>query len=652
MSLLSDFTDYLTSKDSSDELVRAQYAVMTRQTPLMYAILLINMAALALTLYGKAPFYLTVTIPAVFGLVCVVRAYKMATDSESRHTVAVLRRKLNLVVALAVLLGMSICAWSLALFGYGDMAGKAQVAFFIAVTIIAVITCLMPLRQIAMILFATVVAPASLVLVLQKEAEFKAIALNMLLVVAGMVFVLLRSNADFQQGIAKQSELNRQRKELQGLNSTVSVLANQDSLTGLPNRRSFFAYLDSLIGGGPVRTSFAVGVVDLDGFKPVNDIHGHGAGDKLLREVASRLLGALPGRGMLARLGGDEFAIILEQPGDDAKLLATCESMIATLRRPFALDEGSAAISATCGIARYMSASVTGDELYEMADFALYHSKQNNRGSVTLFSQEHEKEIRKVATISQRLRAADMERDFSICYQPIVDGLSGQTLGFEALARWSDRILGDVAPDVFIRSAEQNGTIGKITIGLLERALRTAACWPEGIYLSFNLSAHDLCSRETVDRILETMRRNAVTPGRLVFEITESAILQDFDRAIVAIGELRMAGASIALDDFGTGYSSLNYLRKLPIDRVKIDRSFVVDIEDDAPARDIMQAIIGLCRTMRLQCIVEGVETQTQLAELSAMGGMAYQGFLFGRPMSAEQLRAYLESVQEIRLAS
>ncbi len=617
----------------------------------MYGIVAINMIAVSFTHYGKAPSYLTVLLPAVFSIFCLIRSVKLLTDKAELHTLEALRRKLLIVVALSFALGAGISSWAIALFSYGDIYTKGQVAFFIAVTIVAVITCLMPLRQVSVILFATVVVPSTVFLIAQPEPVFQAIAVNMLLVVTGMVFVLWRSNSDFQERIEKQHELDSQRRVLQGLNDKVSLLANQDSLTDLPNRRSFFTRLDSIIASEGGGRSFVVGVIDLDGFKPVNDVHGHGAGDKLLRAVAARLKEQLPSGGMLARLGGDEFAIVLLNCGTDKQVLKTCESMLAALTPPFALDEGSASISATCGVARFPDAGRTGDELYERADFALYYSKENNRGSVTIFSQQHEAEIKNVATISQRLREADLENDLSLQFQPIVDARNGAILGYEALARWSDQVLGRVPPDVFIRSAEQNGTIGRITIALLRRALATATEWRDNTYLSFNLSAQDLCSPETINQILGLLEESSFPARRLVFEITESAIMQDFDRATVSIEWLRAAGASIALDDFGTGYSSLNYLRRLPIDRIKLDRSFVMDIEKEQAAKDIVRAIVELSKNMHLQCIIEGVETHTQLQILGQMGCTAYQGYLFGKARDAAAIGADPVAYSELRQA-
>src|SRR5690606_12634739 len=240
---------------------------------------------------------------------------------------------------------------------------------------------------------------------------------------------------------------------------------------------------------------------DLDGFKPVNDIFGHGVGDQLLREVGARLVDHLPDETLVARLGGDEFALILPQGGGEAALEALCTHALEALAPPFVFDQGSVTISATCGIACFPGVASSGQELFEKADFALYYSKTHNKGTVAIFSDLHEAEIKKAALVAQRLRAVEIEEAFYLEYQPIVDP-EGRPLGFEALARWCDPVLGQVRPDVFIRAAEQAGIIGKITVPLLRSALRAAKTWPEELRLSFNLSAFDVCSQNTMEMIL------------------------------------------------------------------------------------------------------------------------------------------------------
>ncbi|PWV99211.1 diguanylate cyclase/phosphodiesterase [Hoeflea marina] len=643
MSIRRIFTAAWSAGHSTPDFHHAQYGALTRQIPMMYAILLVNMATLAYIHLGAAPDYLTIAVPTVLGLVCVYRAAGKYRGRHQMPAVETIRRNNRDTMIMAVVLGAAITAWSLTLFGYGDAYSKGQVTFFNGITIIAIITCLMPLRQIPPLMISVVVVPTCLFLLLQDETAFRAIAVNMILVIGALSVVLRRAHTDFSARVEKQLELDIQRQQLQSLNDRVSLLAAEDSLTGLPNRRSFFDGLARLIDGDGIKGSpFAVGIIDLDGFKPVNDMLGHGAGDKLLHAVGRRLATAMPYGASIFRLGGDEFAIILPCPGSDDDILEASGAILATLAPTFALDEGKIRISATCGVARFPDAGQTAADLFERADFALYHAKAHERGGTTIFSSNHETAIKQAATVSQRLRDADLDAVLSMEYQPIVDARTGTTLGLEALARWNDPVLGRVPPDVFIRTAEQAGVIGRVTLALFRKALRAASTWPDDIYLSFNLSAQDVCSGDTMAAIFEEIERTGFPITRLVFEVTESAIMQDFGRACTALNELRTAGAAIALDDFGTGYSSLSYVRKLPIDRIKIDRSFILDIEKEQAGRDILKTIFDLCRNLRLQCIVEGVETHSQLAILASIGGTTYQGYLFSRPMAVSRVAEFL----------
>ncbi|MCF6367604.1 putative bifunctional diguanylate cyclase/phosphodiesterase [Rhizobium halophilum] len=634
----------------STEFRRAQYFELSRQIPLMYAIVIVNMIMLALTYVDKAPAVLSIWTPAFFVTVCLVRAIRMVIGRAQAPSDAVIEKALRTVVVLACTMGIAVSVWSLLLFSYGDTYTKVQNTFFTGITIIAVMTCLRPLRQVAPILFLLVVLPTAAFLALQDHTVFHAIAINMVLAIGGMIVVMQRSHSDFRQRIEKEVELDRQRKQLQSLNAEVSLLANQDSLTGLANRRCFFDHLERRIAdhhAGRARQPFAVGVLDLDGFKPVNDIFGHGVGDQLLREVGERLTANLPEGTLLARLGGDEFALILWEIGKEDDLKAICTHALEALEPPFVFQEGSVTISATCGIACFPGVATSGEELFEKADFALYYSKEYEKGAVAIFSDLHEAEIKKTAAVAQRLRAVD-EDAFHLAYQPIVDR-NGYALGFEALARWHDPVLGDVRPDVFIRVAEQAGIIGKVTVPLFRSALRAARTWPDNLRLSFNLSAFDVCSQSTMEAILREIEVGGIPPTRLMFEITESAIMQDFSRAVEALARLRAKGAAVALDDFGTGYSSLSYLRRLPIDRIKVDQSFIQDLEKEASARDMMRTISAMCQSLGLQCIVEGVETHAQLQFLSAAGCDGYQGYLFARPMPLTAISRYLADQERLR---
>jgi diguanylate cyclase (GGDEF)-like protein len=416
-------------------------------------------------------------------------------------------------------------------------------------------------------------------------------------------------------------------------------LADFDALTALPNRRSFFAALDALASNGQ---AFDLGLIDLDGFKPVNDIYGHAAGDAVLTEVALRLGEAGKGQVHAARLGGDEFALIVEGGADATTLLALGERLCAELRRPYAFGGMTIGLSASVGFARG-GEGLDAKSLLERADYALYRAKEKQRGGAVMFDARHEQEMLDFNRIDQALRTGNLEAELHVVFQPQVDVQSGRTLGFEALARWNSPILGAVRPDVFIRAAERSGMIGELTPALLKKALAAAAEWPENLRVAFNLSVYDLHSGRAIKRVCDIVRKSGIAPGRIEFEITETAMLSDLDQALNSLARLREMGARIALDDFGSGFSSFGQIHRLPLDCLKIDRSFVQELLKNAKTRKIVKTMIDLCANLNLDHVVEGVETEEQLWQLREVDARCVQGYLFARPMAVSEIEDYLE---------
>jgi predicted signal transduction protein with EAL and GGDEF domain len=269
-----------------------------------------------------------------------------------------------------------------------------------------------------------------------------------------------------------------------------------------------------------------------------------------------------------------------------------------------------------------------------------------------LFSDEHESEIRDLGVIDQNLRSANLEQELSLVFQPIYNTQTKTTLGFEALARWDNAILGNVPPITFIRAAERAGLINEITQILLAKLLATAAFWPDDIRLSFNLSVHDITSPRTIDRIVQMITESGINATRLDFEITETALMHDFDQARETLCRLRAIGCKIALDDFGTGHSSLSYVHQLPLDKIKVDRSFVDNIETEKTSRDVTRTIVDLCRNLDLACVVEGVETAGQQALVTQAGCAVMQGYLFSKPMQLDDTLEFLALERRTQLAA
>ncbi len=616
-------------------LVKAQYRAFSTQIPLLYAILIINTWLLVSSFAGLAPLKLTLWVPGGLSLACLVRFISWWRTRKVEPDAATAQRRLQLTNQLAGILAVCFVAWALALFPYGEALQQSHVAFFLAVTVIGCIICLLHVRR-AML---TVGIAGNLAFVLFFASTgvptFVAIAINVALVTGALLVVLLGHYRDFTRLVEAQVQA-----ELLGAENL--RLASLDSLTLLPNRRGFFSRLDACCARAQREGErFAVGILDLDGFKPVNDLYGHATGDQLLRQVGERLTALAVDGVHLARLGGDEFALIIEKHSDSA-LLAFGQRVCTVLRQPFYLGESTLQVAASMGLVTYPDLATNATDLYEHADYALYHGKRNNRGAASLFSAHHRERIQQDAVIEQTLRQADFDRELSVVYQPIVDASGRHTVAFEALARWTSPTLGSVSPARFIPVAERSGLISLQTHALLKKALSAAAHWPAPVRLSFNLSAHDLGAAEVVARLIDLIAASPFPPSRLDLEITETAIMHDLEQVRWAVGQFRSLGCGMTLDDFGTGFSSLSQLHALPLTKIKIDRSFVSGIQNNPASYKIVKSLLALSRDMGLDCVIEGVETADELAVIRSLGGAMVQGYLYARPMPVPETGPWL----------
>ena len=627
--------NFMSVRSDNPDLLKAQYRAFTRQMPMMYFILLSSTWALAITHMQLAPFWLTVGIPALFTLGCALRvAFWWKTrgiDPNPKMAHAALQRTNRLAVGIA----MAFTLWSFLLVPYGDAYTQSHVAFYMAITVISCIFCLMHVRSAAFIVTLIVNGAFIVFFLASRQPTFIAIAINVLLVCAGMMSILLTNYRNFERMVVSQ-----QRTE--ALSNENLLLANMDSLTELPNRRAFFSHLEvELEKARAAGTRLALGVIDLDGFKPVNDLYGHSVGDRLLVNVSKRLTVSLKASKAF-RLGGDEFAIVAPIIPDDAQLVANANAISEQLRAPYHMPEGTVHVSASMGIAVFPNLASTLEQLFDRADYALYHAKKTRRGDAVLFDAEHEKQINIEARIEHLLKQRDMENELSVVFQPIVDIRNGGTDGFEALARWHSPILGHVPPAQFFSIAERAGIVSSLTRPLLKKALASASRWEPSLRLSFNLSAHDLNSCEGVLSLIGIIENSGFDARRLDLEITETAFAHDFEQVRQSVEMLRRLGCGISLDDFGTGYSSLTRLHALPLTKIKIDRSFVTDLHEKPASYKIVKSLLTLSRDMELECVVEGVETPEELAALEGLGATLVQGYVYAPPLREEDVDEFL----------
>ncbi|MGX5775012.1 EAL domain-containing protein [Methylorubrum zatmanii] len=426
-------------------------------------------------------------------------------------------------------------------------------------------------------------------------------------------------------------------------------MARHDGLTDLPNRTSLreigSEWIEALRASEGGR--LAVLCLDLDRFKPVNDSFGHAVGDVLLRAVAERLRAHLRGRDVVARLGGDEFAV-LSRVEDAAGAVALAERLIDVVGAPYRFDGITAEIGMSVGIALAASEEGHGgrdiERLLKEADLALYEAKAEGRGTFRLFEPQMDETVRERLHLERELREALQADRFELHYQPLVDLSDNRITGMEALVRWRHPERGLVSPALFIPLAEETGLIVPLGEWVLRQACRDAAGWPDGISVAVNVSPIQLRHRGFAQSVLAALATSGLVATRLELEITESVLLDDTEANLETLHTLRKLGVRISMDDFGTGYSSISYLRRFPFDKIKIDRSFVRDCAAQSEAGAIIRAIVSLGASLGITTLVEGVETEPQLATVRAEGAQEVQGYLFSPPRPAAEIAALLEA--------
>ncbi|ONG58664.1 hypothetical protein BKE38_02465 [Pseudoroseomonas deserti] len=414
--------------------------------------------------------------------------------------------------------------------------------------------------------------------------------------------------------------------------------AAEDPLTGLPNRRQLTEALVARLAGG---TPLALFRIDLDRFRLVNELHGAVLGDRLLRQVAARLRGALPEAGLAARIGGDEFLLMM--PCDSGVAAeAAARRLGGLLRRPFRLEGQRLRLSASIGIALHPADGAEAGLLQHRAELALQRAKAEARGSQRRFAPDMEAAAQAAAALLAELPEAIEQGAIEPYFQPLVALPARRLIGFEVLARWPHPQRGMVSPAAFIPLAEEAGLIGPLTEALLRRACLAARDWPMPLTIAVNLSALQLSDEGLTPRLEDILAETGFDPARLELELTESALIGDLDRARAALLRLKQRGMRLALDDFGTGYSSLSHLRALPFDKIKIDASFVGRMSEQPECRSIVGAVIAMAASLGMATVAEGVEREAEAALLDDLGCAIGQGWLFGRPMPAEAVTALL----------
>jgi diguanylate cyclase (GGDEF)-like protein len=451
--------------------------------------------------------------------------------------------------------------------------------------------------------------------------------------------------------VRKSIMLRRAIRERVAAEALAEATARHDALTGLANRRLLHERLEAALAARKPDESFAVMLIDLDRFKPVNDIHGHAAGNAVLCTVADRLREICPPGGTVARLGGDEFIVLLPSDLDHDALIDLAQRMIAASRKPVPWNQSRIEVDSTIGIALAKTENQEPEALLHAADVAMYQGKREGRGTFRFFHAKMALAQEARAQLEVDLRAAIAGGEITPYYQPIVSLPEQELVGFEVLARWGDKTQNPIAPDVFIPIAEEAGLISDLFAVILQKACTDARSWPPHLHLAVNVSPYQLKDQSLPKLVLAILTETGFTPSRLEIEITESALINDLESARVALTSLQNLGVKIALDDFGTGYSSLYHLRELKFNKLKIDRSFVTTLEQGSERAKLVDAIIQLGSSLSLETTAEGIETNVNLDWLSDQGCSFGQGYLFGHPMPKEAADLFLDSKEANKFA-
>lgn len=413
-------------------------------------------------------------------------------------------------------------------------------------------------------------------------------------------------------------------------------LARFDNLTGLPNRSWFRELVAKKMARVQPTQNVALAVLDIDDFKHVNDTMGHVSGDKLLSAVSARLRSMSRQKLVVSRFGGDEFVLFMPGIADEADLNESMRHVLDTLCGTYVIDRHKLFINFSAGVAMSPVADAQIEDMHIQADLALYEAKRHDKENWFLFEQEMDREYNRRQRLKTDLRDAIQTQSLTLAYQPMFNPEGTRIVGAEALSRWNHPDFGPVSPAVYIALAEEMGIVGDLTRSVVVEAVRTCVTWPKEMFVSINLSAHDLCDRAIISVISDALTESGLAPGRLQVEVTEGGLMKDLATARAVLSELRQMGMTIAIDDFGTGYSSLSYLDILPLNKVKIDRSFVSNLTEDPRKLKLLRGVVNLARELGLDIIVEGVETEAQLTLIRDNDcADLIQGYIFGAPMLA-----------------
>ena len=638
---------------TSAAFVEAYVSSIARRVPVLYLVILFDVVLLDASFHTAAPLAVQV-IGIGLALVAGVRGRTWLPQRIAALSLEDKRRTLARMRTVGGLFGLAFMLWTVALSAYGSVEQRMLVHYVLAVTAFAAIVALAQAPRTALNIALAFSIPAAGVLLAAHDRDAAQLALVQMVLIATMMIAIFTNHREFVRRELTAQRLARRLAQTARESHDNYRRATIDDLTGGLNRRAILQRLrhdlEHATGAYPW-----LALVDLDGFKHVNDTYGHAAGDAVLRMVAERI-GAQAGVLAHGRLGGDEFAILFDGAFDKNEVRATCRRLSTAVSRPIPFNGTQLRVLCSIGVYRLGQTDMHQAETLgtdcsqaeagaclERADAALYKAKQQGDGSVVVFGQEDEAVHRQRALITQQFHDSVLEERLRLVYQPVIDTRDGRIVALEAFARWSPDGRTWQPPAMFMAMAHATGRMGEVTRIVLTQALQE--CLPGGnaIALSINLSARDVVRDGIAEALADIAAAAGGSPADLILEVTERALLDDPRRATRQLEALRAQGFRIALDDFGAGWSSLSQLRDLPLDLIKLHGALAEALPGDPGARAVAGMIVALSWQLGLDCTIKGIETAAQAEAARALGITRMQGFFFGTPDSAAVVLAGLK---------
>jgi len=626
-------------QNKSDDLVRERFQTLATQIPTMYLVVLLNTFFLGHVMANSVGYAMAYRVPE--GLMVVMCARIIVWSRRRRRsrdvTIAQMQRAMRGTVVVAAFIALVLSIWTILLLDHAARVQQSYIPLFASLSTVSCAACLLSIPLAAYVVLIGATLPISIALILTGDLALATMALNLLIMAPLMLGMVARQFRQLKRVVESRSEIEVERAK-------VGELAYRDPLTSLPNRRAFLQELEVSYSGGS-EPDLAVAMIDLDRFKMINDTYGHHIGDGLLIEAARRLREGCAEHDLVARLGGDEFAVLLRDVGGVEIAEARIAAISGCFDDPFILGTQTFQLSASIGIAHRSSNSGDASGLLNRADIALFEAKQQGQ-VISVFRPLMEERLRRRLQIERALSNSTECALIELHYQPVFETMTSDISGFEALARWTHPILGIVSPTEFVSVAEQCGMTDRLTAQLFVMALDAATLWPTAYGLSFNLSAAELTSPGVAQMLLLIMKNRDFDPRRLSIEVTETALLRDFENAREALSVLRQSGIRILLDDFGAGYASIGYLREIQFDGIKLDGSLIAHITEDAIARQLLVGVLQLCRAIGLPVTAEMVENKLQWEILRSLRVEKLQGFYLARPKQLNEILVLCADVE------